>query len=105
MNQNTAIQEDALHLKKLGQQVDSRESFVGFLDALIKNFQQKPEEWENRDLASFLNAMAAWIEDMDGYYQNQGEPVPERPSWKVLGEILLAARIYEQPFTGQTLDC
>jgi hypothetical protein len=95
MNQNTAIQEDALHLKELGQQINSRESFIGFLGALVNHLQRRPEEWENRDLATFLSAMAAWIEDMDGYYQNQGQRVPEQPSWKTLGEILLAARIYE----------
>jgi hypothetical protein len=95
MNQNTAIQEPALHLKQLAQQINSRASFVDFLGPLVNYLQQRPEEWENRDLASFLNAMAAWIEDMEGYYQNRGESVPEQPSWKVLGEILLAARIYE----------
>jgi hypothetical protein len=32
---------------------------------------------------------------MEGDYHNRGEAVPEQPSWKTLGEILVAATIYE----------
>lgn len=51
--------------------------------------------WENNDLSSFLEAMAAWIEDMDGYYKNQQKPVPNQPSWKTIAEILKASTVYE----------
>ena len=50
---------------------------------------------ELRDLPAFLEAMAAWVEDMEGYYQNRGEELPDQPRWRTLGEILLAARVYE----------
>ena len=40
-------------------------------------------------------SLAAWAEDMDGYYLNAGGPVPEQPTWKTLADMLLAARIYE----------
>ena len=39
----------------------------------------KPEEWENRDLPSYLEAIAAWVDDMDGYYRNLGEDSPTSP--------------------------
>ena len=95
MNQKAAIQQDASHLNELVQQIHSRADFISLLRALQSHLQQRPEEWENRDLASFLNAMAAWVEDMDGYYQNRSECVPDQPTWRTLGQILLAARVYE----------
>ena len=95
MNQNIATGQEALHLNELVQNSRSRGDFITFLRALSNHVQQKPEEWENRDLISFLNAMAAWVEDMDGYYQNLGESIPDQPTWKTMGQILLAARVYE----------
>ena len=39
---------------------------------------------------------AAWTTDMDGYFRNiQGNPAPEQPTWRLIGYMLLAARIYE----------
>jgi hypothetical protein len=95
VNQKIATSHDTFQLNELVQQVHSRADFIKFLGALRDHLERKPEEWENRDLASFLNALAAWVEDMDGYYQNLGESVPDQPSWKTMGQILLAARVYE----------
>lgn len=73
----------------------SRKEFVEFVRGFAEQCRQRPEEWENRDLPSFLEAMAAWVDDMDGYYRNRGEAVPEQPTWKMLVQILQAARVYE----------
>jgi len=75
--------------------IRSREDFISFARALLRDFKEKPDEWENTDLGSYLAALVAWVEDMDGYYQNWGEPVPEQSTWMVLGRILLAAKVYE----------
>jgi hypothetical protein len=32
---------------------------------------------------------------MDGYYANKGQRALESPSWRTLGEMLLAAKYYE----------
>jgi hypothetical protein len=32
---------------------------------------------------------------MDGYYLNQGLTVPEKPDWKMIANMLAAAKIYE----------
>lgn len=75
--------------------IASREDFVSFVRNLLNNFREDPGSWENRDLVSFLNAIAAWVEDMEGYYENRGELMPQQPDWKVLGQIFLAAKFYE----------
>ena len=72
-----------------------REDFVGFAKALSKDLHDNPESWENATLERFLEAVGPWVEDMDGYYINQGKPVPLQPDWKVMGDILMAAKMYE----------
>jgi hypothetical protein len=96
MNQHSAISSDSpLNLDEAVQQLQSREDFVAFVRALGAHLQKNPEQWVNRDLPAFLEAMSAWVEDMEGYYQNRGEPMPDQPRWQTLGQILLAATVYE----------
>lgn len=75
--------------------VHSREDFVAFVQALSKDLRDNPATWENDSLERFLEALGAWVEDMDGYYINQGKPVPQQPDWKVAADMLMAATMYE----------
>jgi hypothetical protein len=73
----------------------SREDLADLVRGLADEFRRKPDDWQNRDLHSYLEAMAAWVEDMDGYYRNRGEVAPDQPTWKTLAQILQAAKVYE----------
>lgn len=75
--------------------IQTRSDLAIFIRAILRDFREAPNGWENRDLESYLEALAAWVEDMEGYYQNRGEIVPDQPVWMTLGQMLLAARIYE----------
>jgi hypothetical protein len=75
--------------------VESRADLGEFIRALSTHFRQDPRAWENGNLTSFLDALAAWTTDMDGYFKNRGEKVPEAPTWAMFAQMLLAARIYE----------
>lgn len=75
--------------------VKTKEDFIQLLSSLAQDVKYNPKDWENRDLPSFLEAMASWIEDMDGFYSNQHKPIPTNISWEVFADIMLAARIYE----------
>ena len=75
--------------------IRSREDFVAFVKALSKDLQENPATWENASLERFLDSIAAWVEDMDGYYLSRQKPVPDQPDWKVVGDILMAAKMYE----------
>ena len=79
----------------LSAQGSSREEFIAQVQSLRDDLQQHPNAWPNDDLPSFLEALQAWVEDMDGYFANQGQPIPEQPSWQLLANILRAATIYE----------
>jgi len=75
--------------------IRTREDFAAFVDALSKDFREHPESWENNDLYRFLEALGAWVQDMDGYYRNLGKPVPQELDWKTFADMLLAAKMYE----------
>jgi hypothetical protein len=83
------------NLDKQAAQIRSRKDFIAFTMTLLIDLKEHPEQWENDDLPSFLEALSAWVADMDGYYINRGESVPEVPTWGMLGQIFLAARKYE----------
>ena len=75
--------------------IRSREDFAVFVRALREDLKGNPQDWENDTLDRYLEAMSAWVENMNAYFLNQGRPTPEQPDWKLLGDILMAARIYE----------
>ncbi|HCQ4574635.1 TPA: hypothetical protein OKV73_002373 [Escherichia albertii] len=75
--------------------INTREDFIQFLEFLSSNARNNLDEWGNKDLSSYLESMASWIEDMDGYYLNQKLPVPENINWAFIADILMAARVYE----------
>lgn len=75
--------------------INSREELAKFIDGMRFSLEQGGQGWENRDLGSFLEAMSAWVSDMDGYFQNIGESCPESPSWKTIAQILAASTVYE----------
>lgn len=75
--------------------VKTRDELIKLILSLASEVKNNPGEWKNNDLPSFLEAMASWMEDMDGFYENMNKPCPDHASWSVLADILMAARIYE----------
>jgi hypothetical protein len=82
-------------LAERARSVRTREDLVAFVEALAADYGTNQSTWTNTDLASFLAAMLAWSEDMDGFYENAGEDLASLPPWRVLADILMAARVYE----------
>lgn len=85
----------AIDLHKKVEAIRAREDLAEFIECLREDLIKNPSDWENVELSSFLEAMAAWVRDMDGFYHNLNKPVPEKPTWRIFGFILLAAKTYE----------
>ncbi|MDR1714980.1 MAG: hypothetical protein LBS20_03975 [Prevotella sp.] len=84
-----------MDLAKEVAKVKDKQDFVDFIEILIKDLKENSNEWENKSLESFLEAMANWIEDMEGYYHNNNLPIPENINWNVFANVLIAAKMYE----------
>lgn len=76
-------------------EINTKEDFVSFVELLVSNLNSNPNEWTNKTLPEYLESIASWTEDMDGYYQNKNIPTPENVNWKVFASILIAAKMYE----------
>jgi hypothetical protein len=75
-------------------QITSKAEFLEFLESLRTSLAQRPEQWENATLESYLEALGAWIDAFENSYRNKGEPVPTGVNWRFMAEALLAAKIY-----------
>ena len=75
--------------------INNRDEFIQFINVLIEDFRINGSLWGNSDLLSFLEAMAAWVEDMDGYYAYKNQALSSNISWNIMADILSAAKIYE----------
>jgi len=76
--------------------VTDRQSFIKFLDLLHQDLLQQPENWENKTLPDFLEALVAYTEDIQGYYDNTDANVDaEEAAWSTFADIFKGAKIYE----------
>ena len=83
-------------LDDLVETIETRQDLAHFIDALVRDLKTNEQAWENPELERYLDALASWTESMDGYFHNvRGQPAPEQPTWRLVGYMLLAARIYE----------
>jgi hypothetical protein len=87
-------EESSATSRALVDSVRSREDLAQFISQLHAQLLAG-STWENHNLASFLEALSAWINDSPGYFRNRGEPVPAEASWSYLAQALLAATAYE----------
>lgn len=88
--------DDAAHaMGKRADVVRTRDDLVALIDHLRADLALKPELWTNPELPEFLEAMGAWVQDMDGFYKNVGEDMTALPPWRIFADILVAAREYE----------
>ena len=76
-------------------EVNSKADFISFLEELSKNYKKSPEEWENKNLGDYFEAMSGWVGDMDGYYKNNNKKEPTDINWSFIAHMFLAAKIYE----------
>jgi hypothetical protein len=76
------------------ERIQNPRDLAAFVLNLNADLAQHPERWENRDLASYLEAMAAWLEDSNGRPDILGVTA-DPGAWRVVAEVLLAASMYE----------
>jgi hypothetical protein len=75
--------------------VASAEDLSRFILRMREDLLEDSGSWENGDLPSFLEAMAAWLFDMPRYQENADRPLSGEASWSLVATLLAAARIYE----------
>ncbi len=71
-------------------EVRSREDLLTLIFELLDD--NDAIAWKNDSTYSFLQAMAAWLNDAETFYENVKPRVDaERPSWQLFADMLQAA--------------
>ena len=76
--------------------INSRASFIEFIESLHADLLQNKEKWQNSTLETFLETLAQYAMDIQGYYDYAAPGInADNPSWKVFADMLVGASIYE----------
>ena len=76
--------------------IQTKEDFIVFLKEYYMEFKKNGKNWENNNLDSFLEALLAYAEDVDGYYINiSKKELIGKASWRSFADLLCGAAIYE----------
>ncbi len=79
---------------KIPQTVTSKQELLSVIFTMLDH--NDAVEWENESAYSFLQALASWLEDCDGYYSNMKIPMDTNTaSWQLFADALQAASVYE----------
>jgi hypothetical protein len=74
----------------------TKQEFILFTENLRTDFIENKEQWENKTIEDYLEAMSSYVEDIDGYYKNTNQNINlEMVNWKVFSDILKGSSIYE----------
>ena len=74
----------------------TKQEFIHFIENLKTDFIENKEQWENKTIEDYLEAMSRYVEDIDGYYENTNQDIDlEKIDWKVFADILKGSSIYE----------
>lgn len=83
-------------LDDLAEGVTDHATLSTFVEALAENLERHPDEWGNRELPQFLDALSRFVGSMDSWARNNHVQLPEDPRWwSLVAELLLIAREYE----------
>ncbi len=75
--------------------VTTRDDVVAIVTGMLHDLRRYPDAWENSTLERFLDALAAVVDGVELANQHRGETLPTEPTWRLFGEILVAACGYE----------
>lgn len=84
-----------MELTELVKNIKNKEDFVIFVRELKKDFENSSSKWENITIDTFLEALARWTEDSDGYYKNTNQPIPQNQDWKAIADMFMGGKMYE----------
>lgn len=75
--------------------IKSKDEFISFLLKMQEDKKNNDSEWENKSIESYLEAIASWTEDMDGYYSNMNLSAPKDIDWSFIATLFYVGKIYE----------
>lgn len=75
--------------------IRSYEDLAAYIESLEYDLRYGDRQWENTDLAFYLNAMSRWVGSIRQLYRNTDRELPEQPTWEFIADMLKVAGSYE----------
>ncbi len=75
--------------------VCSAETLAAFVKEIVRDWETEGVRWTNQTAGEFVDALGAWLTDMDGYYARVGTTAAAESPWRVMADAVGAARYYE----------
>lgn len=73
--------------------ITGKNAFIKFLYLLAEDFRNRPEEWENKTLDEYIEAVAGWVEDWSTCPNNDVNW--EEIDYLPIARMLYMGKIYE----------
>ena len=75
------------YVKLLGN-IKNKKDFLQFMELFGKNI-------ENISIQEYLESVSSWVEDMEGYYKNTNQEIPNNINWDFIATLFYVGNIYE----------
>ena len=75
------------YVKLLGN-IKNKKDFLQFMELFGKNI-------ENISIQEYLESVSSWVEDMEGYYKNTNQEIPNNINWDFIATLFYVGSIYE----------
>ena len=80
-------------IRKQIEEISCKEDFLSFLSWLASDFRASPQEWENRTVDQYLEAVRSWVEDFSASEYNDIDW--SRMEYSLMARILYMGKLYE----------
>ncbi|AFM39427.1 hypothetical protein Desaci_0359 [Desulfosporosinus acidiphilus SJ4] len=84
-----------MDLQSMVKSIYNKDDLVRFIRELRVDLISNSITWENPTLERYLEAMQAWLNDIDGWEKNLNIDISKFTPWQLIAHILLASKMYE----------
>lgn len=84
-----------MSVNELIDDINCKQDFISFINSLLNDNRVNNDEWENKDIQSYLGGISSWVEDMEGYFENMKLDIPANIDWKFIAMLFYVGKIYE----------
>lgn len=84
-----------LEISREFEAIETRDDLIRALKRLMEGLYADRVRVEHETIPDYVEAYTAYVESIPNLYKNQERDFPNNPTWKLVGELLFGALIYE----------
>jgi len=84
-----------LEISREFEAIETRDELIKALKKLVDGLYSNKVRIEHETVRDYVEAYTAYTESIPNLYKNLGRDFPDTPTWKLVGELIFGALIYE----------